>query len=455
MKNGARRPAKGLGRPGGGRDAAELIYDWNAEGVATAPIGQKPIRLNDETLRDGIQSPSAIDPPLALKLELLELMDELHIAAADIGLPGAGPRALADVTALAKHIAKERLGIAPNCAARTLAQDIAPIAEVQQRAGIPVAAYTFIGSSPIRQYAEAWDVEQLLRVSSEAIDFGVAQGLEVAFVTEDTTRSHPAALERLFRNAIEHGAKALVLCDTVGWATPDGVRRLVEWAQRLVASTGESIRLEWHGHNDRGLAVVNALFALEYGVDQVHGCALGIGERVGNTALDQLLVNLKLLGAVDWDLRGLVRYVELASKGLGFPVPRNYPLAGEDAFRTATGVHAAAIVKAERKGDQWLADRVYSGVPAGWFGKRQVIEIGPMSGLSNVTHWLSRHGVRAGEARARAVLKAAKGSNRVLTDAEVFAALGEAAGSGGSPSKRPVKKVARPAAHIGRLGRRV
>ncbi len=409
-------------RPKGGAaslpadDPDGLIYDWNAP---PAPLGGKPVLLNDETLRDGIQSPSAVDPPLAVKIELLDLMASLHVAAVDIGLPGAGPRALADVTALAKHIARRKLALRPNCAARTVEADIAPVAEVQQKAGIPVAVYTFIGSSPVRQYAEEWDVDHLLRTSAAAIDFGVAQGLEIAFVTEDTTRSQPATLDRLFRNAVDHGASALVLCDTVGWATPDGVRRLVAWSRNLVAGTGASIRLEWHGHNDRGLAVPNALAALDAGIDQVHGCALGIGERVGNTAMDQLLLNLKLLGAVDWDLVNLVRYVETAARATGFPIPRNYPLVGEDAFRTATGVHAAAIVKAERKGDQWLADRVYSGVPAGLFGKRQIIEIGPMSGLSNVHRWFAERGLTATEEEARAVLARAKASDRVLSEADV------------------------------------
>ncbi len=403
------------------------IYDWNALDRA-APLTTKPIRLNDETLRDGIQSPSAVDPPLAVKLELIDLMESLHIAAADIGLPGAGPRALADVTAIARHIAKHDLALKPNCAARTVVADIAPVAEVQQKAGIPVAAYTFIGSSPIRQYAEAWDLDHLLRTSAAAIDFGVREGLEVAYVTEDTTRSHPATLDRLFRNAVDHGAAALVLCDTVGWATPDGVRRLIAWTRDIVRGMGADIRIEWHGHNDRGLAVTNALHALEAGADQIHGCALGIGERVGNTALDQVLLNLKLLGAIDWDTRNLVRYVETAAKAVGFPIPRNYPLAGEDAFRTATGVHAAAIVKAEKKGDRWLADRIYSGVPAGLFGKRQVIEIGPMSGLSNVQRWLAERGLSATDDEARAVLARAKSGDRVLGEAEVRAALAEIQG---------------------------
>jgi len=414
---------------------SELIYDWNALDVV-APLTQKPIRLNDETLRDGIQSPSAIDPPLAVKLELIELMDSLHIAAADIGLPGAGPCALADVTAIAKHIQKRKLKLEPNCAARTVIADIAPVAEVQQRAGIKVRVYTFIGSSPIRQYAEEWDVDYLMATSAAAIDFAVKQGLEVTYVTEDTTRSHPATLDRLFRNAVDHGAKGLVLCDTVGWATPDGVRRLIHWTRDLIRGMGVDVRIEWHGHNDRGLAVTNAIHAIEFGADQVHGCALGIGERVGNTALDQVLMNLKLLGAVDWDLRNLVKYVETAAQACGFPIPRNYPLAGADAFRTATGVHAAAIVKAENKGDRWLADRIYSGVPAGWFGKKQVIEIGPMSGLSNVMYWLRQRGLEASVDEAKAVLATAKQHNRTLTEPEVRGALAAAKGKPDAHARR-------------------
>jgi len=426
-----RKAARGAAKPGpvgAGADGAradDLIYDWNHLDVV-APLTTKPIRLNDETLRDGIQSPSVTDPPLALKLEIVDLMESLHVWSADIGLPGAGPRAFHDVLALAKHLAKKKHRLKPNCAARTVAADIGPVADVQQKAGIPVAVYTFIGSSPIRQYAEAWDVDYLLKTSAAAIDFAVKEGLEVCYVTEDTTRSHPATLDRLFRNAIDHGASALCLCDTVGWATPDGVRRLIHWTRDIVRGKGADVRIEWHGHNDRGLAVTNAIHAIEFGADVVHGCALGIGERVGNTAMDQLLMNLRLLGAVDWDLRNLVRYVETASRACHFPIPRNYPLSGEDAFRTATGVHAAAIVKAARKGDRWLMDRVYSGVPAGLFGKRQVIEIGPMSGLSNVSYWLDQRGLSASETEARAVLAVAKQHDRVLTEPEVLAALARA-----------------------------
>jgi 2-isopropylmalate synthase len=414
------------------RVGTELVHDWNGLD-AVGPFSSRPFEVLDETLRDGIQSPSVVDPPLADKLELIELTASLGVAAANIGLPGAGPRALNDVTALARHIQKRKLKLQPTCAARTVPADIAPIAEVQQRAGIKIQAYTFIGSSPIRQYVEGWDIDHLLKVSATAIDFAVEQGLEVCYVTEDTTRSDPATLDRLFRNAIDHGATALCLCDTVGWATPEGVRKLIQWTRALIRGTGAEIRIDWHGHNDRGLAVTNALYAIEYGADRVHGCALGMGERVGNAALDQILLNLKLLGAVDWNLTNLVRYVQKASAACQFPIPRNYPLCGEDAFRTATGVHAAAIIKAEQRGDRLLADRIYSGVPASWFGRHQTIEVGPMSGMSNVNYWLKSRGLETSEETVRAVLLRAKSSDRTLTDAEILAVV---KGPGKLPGKR-------------------
>ncbi len=396
-----------------------LVYDWNMLEVV-APLTQKPIDLFDETLRDGVQSPSVVDPDIEDKLRIVELMASLGVKSADLGLPGAGPRAYQDVTTLVKHIRDRKLGIECCAAARTVVADIAPIADVQQKTGVPLTLYAFIGSSPIRQYAEDWPVEHLLETSATAIDFAVKEGLNVCYVTEDTTRSAPATLDRLFRNAIDHGASRLCLCDTVGHATPDGMKRLIQWTKDLVRGTGAEVKIDWHGHNDRGLALVNSLFAWEYGADRVHGCALGIGERVGNAPLDLILVNLKLLGVIDWDLSNLVEYVRTVSRATRVPIPINYPLSGDDAFRTATGVHAAAIIKAKKKKDEWLADRVYSAVPAGEFGKEQTIDVGPMSGMSNVTYWLKQRGFEPEEALCKAILARAKTSNRTLTEAEVL-----------------------------------
>jgi len=297
--------------------------------------------------------------------------------------------------------------------------DIQPIAEIVQTTGVPIEACLFIGSSPIRQYAEEWSLEDILRHTREAIRFAVREGLEVMYVTEDTVRSSPDHLKILFEAAIEAGAKRLCLCDTCGAAIPDGVFNLVSWVRSLVKQLGANIGIDWHGHRDRGLDMGNTLAAIEAGASRVHGTALGIGERVGNTPIEQLLVNLKLLGMRDDNLSRLPEYVGVVSETTGVPVPVNTPVVGRDAFRTATGVHAAAVIKAHKKGDDWLADRVYSGVPATWLGRKQEIEIGPMSGNSNVVYYLNSHGFPGTAEVVQAVMQAAKHSSQVLTLAEV------------------------------------
>lgn len=405
----------------------EIIYDWNEIKKKTL-LTTKPFELFDETLRDGIQSPSVTDPEIEDKKRVLSLLDSLGVQSADIGLPGAGQRAYDDVAALCQHIASEKLQLKPGAAGRTVVADIEPIADIVQKTGVPLEVYAFIGSSPIRMFAEGWDQSLLLKNIDEAIRFSVKEGLEFCLVTEDTIRSSPVVLDGLFRKAIELGVRRLCLCDTVGHATPDGVRNLIEWTHGLVQASGEDVKIDWHGHNDRGLGVVNTIFAVEYGADRVHGTILGVGERVGNAALDQILLNLKLLGMWDHDLTHLVELSELVGRCHGVSVPYNYPLVGEDAFRTGTGVHAAAVIKALKKGDDWLADRVYSGVPAGMFGRRQEIEIGHMSGVSNVLYWLESREVEAGDELVQAILARAKAQNRTLSEAEVWAVVkGESA----------------------------
>jgi 2-isopropylmalate synthase len=399
----------------------DLFFDWNAACAAPDLLGEALVL--DETLRDGIQSPSAVDPRIEEKIEILHLLDELGVVQLDLGLPGAGPHQRAAVKRLVEEIRDARLKIRANVACRTVVSDIAPAAEIQQETGVPLEVYAFIGSSPIRQYAEEWDLDFIEKQSVEAIRFAARQNLAVTYVTEDTTRSKPDDLRRLFLSAIEAGARRLCLCDTVGYSTPEGAAAVVRFALEVVRESGMEVGLDWHGHNDRGLALANTLAAGAAGATRLHGCAAGIGERVGNTAVDQLLVNLKLLGHPVYgarDMSKLVRFVELAARVTGHSLPVNYPVAGADAFRTATGVHAAAIVKAQRKGDHWLADRIYSGVPAGEFGKEQQIEIGPMSGLSNVKHWLARHEIPADEPLAKAILQRAKASSRTPTEAELL-----------------------------------
>lgn len=405
-------------------DIGQLIYDWNSKRYRGPVILNRAFELHDETLRDGIQNPSVVDPDIDDKLEILHLLDEIGVDTIDVGLPGAGPRAFEDVLRICREIADQRMNIRPTCAGRTLVQDIAPMAEVSQRAGIPVEVMTFIGSSPIRGLAEDWSVESIRRRSVEAISFGVKEGLPVNYVTEDTTRSRPDVLWELFRAAIDHGASRLTLCDTVGHVTPDGVRNLVQFTRHIIDAHRADVGIDWHGHNDRGLGVVNSIWALEYGADRVHGAILGIGERVGNASLDQILVNLKLLGELgDRNLSKLSTLCEKVSEATQFPIPINYPVFGADAFRTGTGVHAAAIIKAIHKGDSFLADRVYSGVPAGEFGREQEIGIGPMSGISNVRYWCQRRNIEPTEAIATAILAKAKESKRLMTDEEILAVI--------------------------------
>ena len=399
--------------------ASELIYDWNTAGSGYPPR-TKPVEFDDETLRDGLQSPSVKDPDVATKIRLLHLMEDLGIHTVDVGLPGAGARAVADITAICREIVDAKLRITPNCAVRTVQSDIAALVDVSQKVGIPIEACTFIGSSPIRQYAEEWTLDHVLKLTEDAVSFATANGLPVMYVTEDTCRATPDTISRLYKAAIAAGARRVCVCDTVGHVTPEGVRNLIAFVREVVAETGEDVKIDWHGHNDRGFGVINTITAMMAGVDRLHGTALGIGERVGNCSMDQLLVNLKLMGYIDTDLTPLREYVELTSRGTGVPIPAMYPVFGEDAFRTATGVHAAAIIKARRKGEDWLADRVYSGVPAGMVGSRQTIEVGYMSGASNVMCWLKEHGIAPSDGLVQEIIRVAKERNRVLSDDEIL-----------------------------------
>lgn len=403
----------------------ELIYDWNSV-EKVAPLSPKRrIQFLDETLRDGIQSPSVVDPSIDDKLRLVDLANDLGIDTMDIGLPGAGKRAVEDCTVIAEHIKSQKLRVKASCAARTHLNDVQAVIDVSQKVGIEIEVLAFIGSSPIRQYAENWDLAKMLDLTATSIDLARKYNLPVAFVTEDTTRSRPEILTKMFSTAVEHGASRLILCDTVGHATPDGIKNLLKFTRNMLDGLGRhDVGIDWHGHNDRGLGVVNSIFAIEYGADRIHGTALGIGERVGNAALDQILLNLKLLGELpDHDLTKLVLWCKTASIATKVPIHPQYPLVGADAFRTATGVHAAAIIKAEKKGDSWLADRIYSGVPAGMFGKEQEIEIGHYSGESNVVYYLKKRGHEPTPELVAAVLGAAKRGNRVLSDDEISAVI--------------------------------
>jgi 2-isopropylmalate synthase len=345
-----------------------MSYDWNHQPEALLRC-RAGVELQDETLRDGLQCPSVVDPPIQAKLEILHCMARLGIHGADIGLPGAGPRAVADVTRIVEEIRDRRLAIKPSCAGRTLRVDIDPIADIADRTGVVLEADLFLGSSPVRQYAEGWSLDQQLKIVDDAVSYAVGRGLEVMFVTEDTVRSHPETLRRLYTTAIECGAQRLCLCDTVGHATPEGVRSLVAFIREVVRDSGVSVALDWHGHRDRGLDVANTLAAVEAGVDRIHGTALGIGERVGNTPMEHLLLNLRMAGLIDHDLSGLSDYVEAVHRHCQVPLPENWPGVGRDAFRVTTAERQREIGNALERGRLELAEELLSAVPASLVGR--------------------------------------------------------------------------------------
>ncbi len=405
-------------------DRRELIYPWN-EHAGQRSAGLADVELVDETLRDGLQSPSVAGPDIEDRIALVRLMAKLGIDRVSIGLPGAGEMHFQTSLALAQGITTENLPIHMTAAARTVVQDIAPIVEIAQKIGRQISAYTFIGTSPIRRLVEDWSLEKIVERIVEAVGFAAREGLDAVLVLEDTTRTAPDTLERVFTAGIEAGARTLCLCDTVGYSNPDGVRELLRFTRELIAATGEPVKIDFHGHNDRGLATINALEAARHGAHRIHGTANGVGERVGNCAMEQLLVNLELDGYGKRDLSALNDYSQLASQMLDYPIPISAPIVGRDAFRTATGVHAAAILKAQKKGDHWLANRVYSSVPAELIGREQEIEIGSMSGRSNVKFWLDRRGIPADDRLVNRILEHAKHRSRMLSEEEIFTLIRE------------------------------
>lgn len=299
-------------------------FDWNLAEPST--WNTAGVEFHDETLRDGVQGPSITDPPLEAKIAHLEDAEALGIHSIDLGLPGAGPRAMADVRALARHIEQNRIAISPQCAARTHVADVRPILDIAMATGLTIEVAVFIGASPIRQYVEGWDLDYIRRLARDAIELAQREGLPVLFATEDTTRSRPETLSVLYRTAIDLGVGRIALCDTVGASTPDGARALVHWTRGLIAEMGADVRIDWHGHEDRGLGVVNALAAAAAGAHRIHGTALGIGERVGNTALDLCLLYCDEAGHIDLDHALLGAWCRRVSRACAWPIPRFYPV---------------------------------------------------------------------------------------------------------------------------------
>ena len=408
----------------------DLIFDWNVvdyDFSRDANNHPHEVWFDDETLRDGLQSPSARNPTIGEKIELLSYMERLGMQKVDLGLPGAGPFHLEHIEALLAHIKDNDYSIRPGCAVRTLMGDIEPLVDLQAKYEMEIQASAFLGTSPIRQYAEGWTMEKLLSTMETAVSYAVDNDVPVMFVTEDTTRSKPEDIKKIYHRAMELGVRRLCICDTCGHVTPNGVKKLLSFIDEEVIKDGgyqrRDIEVNWHGHQDRGLGVANNIAAVEAGADVIHGTALGIGERAGNAPLDQTLVNFSLMGIINNDLTLLDEYMKKANQYIEVPLPRNYPVFGKDAFETGTGVHASAVIKAMKKGDHWLADRVYSGVPAGEFGLQQKVRIGHMAGRSNIIWWLESRGIEASDELVSHIFDVAKSQRRLMEDSEIEAVI--------------------------------
>ncbi|HIF45918.1 MAG TPA: 2-isopropylmalate synthase [Candidatus Poseidoniales archaeon] len=413
-------------------DEKNLIYDWNLVDYEYSRVASNHphgVWFDDETLRDGLQSPSALNPTIEQKIELLDFMEKLSIQKVDLGLPGAGPFHINHIDKMMSHIVENNYKISPGAAVRTLMGDIEPLVKLQEKHGVPIQASAFLGTSPIRQFTEGWTMDKLLSTMEKAVGFAVENDVPVMFVTEDTTRSKPEDIKQIYDRAMELGVRRLCICDTCGHVTPNGVKQLLSFIDEEVIKDGgyqrREIEVNWHGHQDRGLGVANNIAAVEAGADVIHGTALGVGERAGNAPIDQTMVNLSLMGVIDNDLSLLGDYMKKANEYIKVPLPRNYPVFGQDAFETGTGVHASAVIKAIRKGDMWLADRVYSGVPAGDFGMEQIIRIGHMSGKSNIIWWLEQNEIHVEDELVSHLFEIAKSQPRNMEDDEIHAAVAQ------------------------------
>ncbi|MCC7051686.1 MAG: hypothetical protein IT355_00375 [Gemmatimonadaceae bacterium] len=397
-------------------DSPSSLYDWN-----TPSLRRSVIDVADSTLSDGPQSPSVVDPGQREKRRLLSLMADLGLRTASLGTPGSGPRQYADTLDLARELMRAQWPIDASCGARATVKDVATGLDVRERSGLDLEIAIGLPVSPIRLEAEGINVERLHEVAETSIGFAVCAGARAVAVLEDASRTPPELLAVIIRHALSLGVSAIRICDSVGHATPEGTRTLVRFAMDQVRSRGgRQVRVEWHGQDDRGLALANALAAVDAGVHRVLASALGLGERCGTVSMEQLLVNLRLAGRWPHTLGSLAEYCDSAAVSFGMAIPASSPVVGRDAFRTGAGARATALVKALRAGDRALADNVVSGVPASLIGAENRIDVSPVSGLSNVRWWLSQHGYDAGDlVLMRELLLAVKQTQRAATDEEL------------------------------------
>lgn len=393
------------------------LYDWGNYD----PL--PPTTILDTTLRDGIQSLLVRYPSLPEKLRLMDLLIELGVDAFDIGFPVSNRKHRQHTRRLAEHAARQNPNLRLICLARSRIEDVQAIVDVSQAAGVGLEALIFVASSPIRLLVEQWDLGEMVKWATGAIDFAIKEGLRVNFACEDATRSEPETLKTLHTAALEHGASRFTIPDTVGIANVVSTTRIVKYLREQVIR-GHAVGLDWHGHNDRGLAVANALAALVAGADCVHTTIFGVGERAGNADLESLVANLHYLYGSCYHLDVLPRLTKYASAVFGEPVPPRHPVIGQNAYSTAAGIHGAAILKASRMDRPELVANAYAGVDPRLIGRQTHVRVGPLSGSANVEWKASQLGLPFSPELAARVLNEAREVDRILTDDEIVRVAG-------------------------------
>lgn len=392
----------------------DLLYNWGGMRKHSGKV-----ELNDETLRDGLQATYVRHPSPEDKKKFLDILALLGIHSANIGFPAASPMQERDVRELLQHVKDKKYNLQLDCGARTLISDIDPALRVMDAVGYPLEIGIFIGSSKVRQLVEKWELRQMGTLVSNAVSYARKHGAKVMFVTEDTTRAHPKTLEYLYKTAIDSGASRLCICDTVGVATPMGVQKLIKYFHTNIIGSSR-VKVDWHGHNDRGLAVANSLAAADSGVDRIQATALGVGDRAGNTAMEELCINLWMEKRVDMQVKYINRYTKFASQKMKVRISPKNPLVGSEVFSTSTGVHAAAIKKAFDIGRKELGAIVYSAIDPSWVGRRLTIKIGPMSGKANVLWVLGKLGMGGSpDSLVSRILEEAKKRNKIFSSRDL------------------------------------
>jgi 2-isopropylmalate synthase len=364
-----------------------LIHKWNPDTEILKRLYQEALVV-DETLRDGLQGYLNRQPSIEEKIQFLEMMHSLGITDLALGFPAGNP---GDMPDLARHIIQRKFQFNPYALARIVESDIDAIDEIAQETGLSIAVMLFVGSSPIRAFVEGWDFKEKGLQVEKMIKYAHSKSLEVIFATEDTTQSQHETIERLYKTALDQGVKRLLIADTVGAAEPNDVRVIINYFKNEIMNGFSGIELDWHGHNDLGLAVANSLQAIQSGVKRVHGTVRGIGERAGNAALEQLIYNMYKHGNNRYNLQELRTYDRLVSDSTseGDLSPRQ-PIVGDKIFTTRSGIHTSAILAALELGGPELADLIYSSVSAGALGREQEFELNEYSGSAGVKHELAK-----------------------------------------------------------------